>query len=147
MEQRLYLAGDTTDHVVLVDPDGTILGTAMLSRWGEQLFHLDVIGVRVSECGKGFGSILLGTLVRIPWEYCRKVYESASLNQEKPTQDNPLEQRKCIISTVARGTAQAFYRQHGFEACTFGDLPELYLGQCATCTDKGFCDPVAMIRR
>jgi len=157
LEQGLYLAGDTTDHVVLSYPDGHIVGAAMLSRWGDSEFHLEVIGTRISKTGKGLGSVLMEELVRDPWQYCRMSHAPDCTPDCAPdclpdcmpdcAPTAIPEKTGSVITTVARGRAQSFYQRHGFEACTFDDLPPLYLNQCTECPDRDFCDPVAMIRK
>ena len=134
---QLSLAGDIDEHVVITGDDGSILGGAMLSRWEDDAFHMEVFGIRSETRGKGHGRMLLEKLVAEPWNYCRRVYGMP--NQEKP-QDGSF-----VLTTVSRGEARGFYKVCGFEECDVSALPEYYHHQCPDCPEKAECNPAYMI--
>ena len=125
----LAMAGETEDHVVLLD-DGKILAGALLWQMDEGLFHLLVFGVRHEERNTGVGRRLLQEISRQPWKYCRDASEPGVGAYR--------------ITTVARGKSASFYQKCGFRACDFSLLPIPFDGQCDSCPDREECKPVAM---
>lgn len=134
---QMGLVGEPEEHVVLRGADGSILGGAMLSCWDGMCYHLEVFGIRAGENGQGLGSTLITPMMENPRKFCRRFYGEEGVEEDEVVH----------MTTVSRGSARPFYERHGFEPCTFEQLPELYLNQCSTCPDREACEPVPMLRQ
>lgn len=128
-EHDMGLAGDIGEHVVLKE-NGDIVAGAKIIYLGEDIFHLEVIGVKKGLEGKGFGNILLQELITNPWQY--------SLNESQ-------NENSFRITTVSKGEKKGFYQHLGFIPCDFSELLSPYNEQCNGCPEMAECNPVPMI--
>jgi len=124
------IAGEVHDHV-LIKTEDEIQGVGMLAQTDHEEFHLVVLGVRQEGRKSGVGSRLIRELLRNPWQYCRDVVGSFALGYR--------------VTTVSKGPSAGFYARHGFRACEFQDIAEVYRGQCTQCPDFAACGPVPMV--
>ena len=131
-EYGMDIAGEIEHHLIIKENDQVIAGAKIIEVEPGN-FHLEVIGVRPDKKGMGYGSILLGEIVRNPWK-CSKVLLT-SWDSGIPY----------IITTLSRGKAEGFYKKLGFEPCEFERLPKLNQHQCSDCPDIETCNPVPMI--
>ena len=129
-EHNMGLAGEPEEHVVIM-AEGKVLGGGLLWQLEEDLFHLLVLGVEQEYRNKGTGQRLLKEICSNPWRYCRDASD-CSVSEFR-------------ITTMARGTAVAFYRKCGFKICEPAELPVPFGDQCCECPDRMECFPAAMI--
>ena len=129
-EHNMGLAGEPEEHVVIM-AEGKVLGGGLLWQLDEDLFHLLVLGMDQANRNRGIGQRLLTEICANPWQYCRDASD-CSVSEYR-------------ITTMARGTAVAFYQKCGFKICDSGELPEPFGDQCEECPDRKECSPAAMV--
>jgi N-acetylglutamate synthase and related acetyltransferases len=125
------LAGEIEEHVV-AECGNEIIAGGMLSQIDHDLYHLEVLAVNDQWQRTGAGRLLLSRMVKYPWVYCHTV--------------SPDDQTY-VVTTVARGDAVPFYKNCGFEPCSFDELTVPYNEQCNECPSRENCQPVPMIFR
>ena len=128
-EHNMGLAGEPEEHVVIMS-EGKVLGAGLLWQLDEDLFHLLVLGVDQANRNRGTGQRLLKEICSNPWQYCRDASDCSGSEYR--------------ITTMARGTAVAFYQKCGFRICDSSELPEPFGDQCGECPDRKECSPEAM---
>jgi len=130
-EYGMGIPGSIEEQLVVKEGDQVLAGAKLVQVDGNG-FYLEVIGVRPDALYRGLGKLLLGEIIKNPWRCCRY------LAFEKTPQPG------FHITTLARGSASAFYRRMGFEPCRMEELPEQYQEQCDICPDRQECNPVPM---
>jgi N-acetylglutamate synthase-like GNAT family acetyltransferase len=125
---EMDMAGEAEEHVVLRKGGGVVAG-GRLYQAEEDLFHLLVFAVAAEERGRGTGRRLLAALAARPWEYCLE-----AVRPEGPYR----------VTTMAKGTAAAFYQRAGFTVCDAAALPAPFGEQCRDCPDREACGPVPL---
>jgi N-acetylglutamate synthase-like GNAT family acetyltransferase len=130
-EYGMDVPGDIEDQLI-IEEDKQVIAGGRLMQYDETNFYLEVLGVKQGVRGQGNGELLLKEILRNPW--------AASKSLAIPNSQDLL-----MITTIARGEVQNFYRRQGFVACNFTQVPEPYREQCVGCPDKAECNPVPMI--
>jgi N-acetylglutamate synthase-like GNAT family acetyltransferase len=130
IEHHMDIAGNVEEHVILKQ-DGVILAGGKVSELEDDLYHLEVFGVKQDVRGSGAGTMLLTRMVGEPWKYS---LSPATGGKEKYR-----------ITTVARGEAVNFYKKCGFEPYSFSELAWPYSEQCDDCPERDECNPIPMI--
>lgn len=129
-EYGMGLAGKAEDHLILRAGNQIVAGSKIVET-GPNHFFLEVLGVRADQLHRGWGKILLKSILENPWK-CSRL-------------SMPAKETGYRIETLAKGQAADFYYRYGFRPCEFAAIPEPYREQCGECPERRECKPVPMI--
>ncbi len=131
MEYSMGIPGEIEEQLIIRENNKVIAGGKIV-RYEDNHFFLEVLGVKNSNKGKGYGTRLLKEFLNNPWNCCKNPGSSSG-------------NANFQMTTLARGQAVGFYGKNGFVSCDFDQIPKPYRQQCIECPDRDECNPVPMI--